>query len=131
MVARVLETAGYTATLSGVGPETLSAIRDLKPDLLLLDVNSPGSEGWDVLNQVRHAASELPVILITGWPNLGPEAVQRGIQWLMEKPLDLPELLALIQRLLLEPARSERDQGSDTKVKPVFEGGLALASVPS
>ena len=132
MVARVLETAGYTASLCGVGPETLSAIRTLSPDLLLLDVNSPDAEAWDILKQVRHAASELPVILITGWPNLGAQAVQRGVQWLMEKPLDLPQLLALIQRLLLEPARSEGERGGENKVKPAFGGGFALASgVPS
>lgn len=128
MVARVLETAGYTAILSDVGPETLSSVRNLRPDLLLLELNSPDPEGWEIVERIRQAAPELPVILITGWPNLGPEALQRGIQWLMEKPLDLTELLALIERLLLEPTRTGSQRGDDGRVEPAFAGGLTLAS---
>jgi CheY-like chemotaxis protein len=126
MVARVLETAGYVAVLAGVGSEAVTAVRDLRPDLLLLDLNAPGQEGWQVLDQIHEGYPDLPIVLITGWPNLSAQAAQRGIAHLMEKPLDLPVLLDLIQHLMTRATRQERDGESSREA--VFAPGLSLAA---
>jgi DNA-binding NtrC family response regulator len=129
MVARVLETAGYAAILLGAPPEVLSAVRDVRPDLLLMDISAPGPEGWAVLDQIRKSHPALPIVLITGWPNLSAQAAQKGIGHLMEKPLDLPVLLDLIHKLLTDSQRAARQQpAAEPSSEAVFSAGLSLRS---
>jgi two-component system, NarL family, nitrate/nitrite response regulator NarL len=47
------------------GKEALAQIDQLKPDLVLLDVNMPGGSGIDVLRRLRKAGEERPIILLT------------------------------------------------------------------
>lgn len=51
--------------MAGSGEATLQSVEELKPDLLLLDVQMPGGTGIDVLRRLRAAKSQLPVILLT------------------------------------------------------------------
>jgi CheY-like chemotaxis protein len=127
MVARVLETAGYTVVPSGSSRETVRALQELRPDLLLLDPNAPGSEAWAAMDRIRTTFSELPIILITGWPNLSPFAAQLGIHCLMEKPLDLPLLLEEIRRLVSESPQHTRQSGEAAR-EPAFGARLDLAA---
>ena len=129
MVARVLETAGYTAVLASAGSEAVTAVRDVRPDLLLLDLNAPGSQGWDVLDQIHKDYPDLPIVLITGWPNLSAQAAQRGLGHLMEKPLDLPVLLDLIHNLVTQSPRAARQpRDAEPSTETVFAPGLSLAA---
>ena len=129
MVARVLETAGYVAVLAGAGSEAVTAVRDVRPDLLLLDLNVPGPQGWEVLDQLHRDYPDLPIVLITGWPNLSAQAAQRGIGHLMEKPLDLPVLLDGIQHLVNQSPRAVRQsRDADSSAETVFAPGLSLAA---
>lgn len=129
MVARVLETAGYVTVLAGAGVEAVTAVRDLRPDLLLLDLSAPGPDGWEVLDRIHRGYPDLPIILITGWPNLSAEAAQRGIGHLMEKPLDLPVLLDLIQHLVTQPPGATRQQpDAEPSREAAFAKGLSLAA---
>ncbi len=110
MVARVLETAGYGTVLAGSGPEAVAKFRTARPDLVLLDLRLANQNGWEVFDEISRVDPLVPVIVITAWPNQYEEAVRRGIDALMEKPLDLPLLLETIQSLLAEPelARTRR-----------------------
>jgi CheY-like chemotaxis protein len=129
MVARVLETAGYVPVLAGAGSDAVIAVRDLCPDLLLLDLNAPGPQGWQVLDQIHTGYPDLPIVLITGWPNLSAQAAQRGIGHLMEKPLDLPVLLELIQHLVTDsPRRSSEKRATEPAHEPPCTSGLSLAA---
>ncbi|HWX22085.1 MAG TPA: response regulator [Candidatus Binatia bacterium] len=102
MVARVLETAGYSVTQAATGPEAVAKSRAREPDLILLDLKLPEQEGWQVFEQISRFNPLLPVVVITAWPNQYEEAIRRGIDALMEKPLDLPVLLQTIRDLLAE-----------------------------
>jgi two-component system phosphate regulon response regulator PhoB len=69
MVLQVLEEAGFDATGAGDGPAGLAAVRDVRPDLLLLDVRLPGGfSGRDVLRRLRSeaATAHLPIVVLTG-----------------------------------------------------------------
>jgi phosphoserine phosphatase RsbU/P len=103
MVARVLESAGYSTVLAGDGREAVAKSRAAQPDLILLDVKMPEQGGWEAFEQISEAADLIPVIVITAWPDQYKQAVRRGIDALMEKPLDLPLLLQTIESLLREP----------------------------
>ena len=113
MVARVLESAGYEVLHADSGHEALAKFRSGKPQLVLLDLKMPDQEGWETFEAISRLNPLVPVIVITAWPNQYDQAVQRGIDALMEKPLDLALLLTAIQNLLQEPEKQRTQRLTD------------------
>ena len=83
-------------------------IREEAPDLVVLDVNMPGMDGYEVLSTIR--AEELPtqVMLLTARQQEHDvlHGFQLGADDYLVKPFNLPELLARIKRLLRPPRRA-------------------------
>jgi DNA-binding response OmpR family regulator len=67
LVKLILGRRGYQVTGAIGGQEGLDVIRDLVPDLILLDLMMPDIEGWDVYQQIRadETTKHIPVIVIT------------------------------------------------------------------
>ncbi|MBI5440074.1 MAG: response regulator transcription factor [Deltaproteobacteria bacterium] len=76
------------------GEETLKAVADLEPDVLVLDLRMPGMGGLDVLRRLREGSSPTRVVILTG--ALEPldlvEAVRLGLEGLVLKEM-APEIL--------------------------------------
>ncbi|HWG27452.1 response regulator transcription factor [Actinospica sp.] len=64
IVRRYLEADGFAVIEQGDGPGALSAAREQRPDLVVLDVMLPGLDGVEVLRRLRET-SQIPVILLT------------------------------------------------------------------
>jgi DNA-binding NarL/FixJ family response regulator len=47
------------------GVEVLASLANAQPDFLLLDINMPGRSGFEVLKDVKHIYSQLPVIMVS------------------------------------------------------------------
>ena len=88
------------------GQAGLAAVLAAPPDLLLLDMQLPDTDGLSVLREVRRhlAASELPVIVVSA--NAMPEqlsaSMAAGAQRYLTKPVDVRELLAQLDVMLAE-----------------------------
>ncbi len=67
LVRLILNRRGFEITGANGGREGLDAIRQLKPDLVLLDLMMPDMDGWDVYQQMKAdpATTNIPVIVIT------------------------------------------------------------------
>ena len=100
MLARVLESAGYVVLHASTASQAASLLDSVQPHLLLLDMQSPQDDGWLACKAITHVAPNVPVIVITSWPNQSELALERGVDVLMEKPLDMSLLLKNIQELL-------------------------------
>jgi len=63
----VLEAAGFRVESATNGEEGITKARDLRPDLVLLDIMMPGIDGWETLTRLKRDAetSEIPVIIFT------------------------------------------------------------------
>jgi len=111
-VRRQLEEWGYTALEAESGTGALAQIRAEAPDLILLDVRLPDLSGIEVLREIKQNNLSIPVIMITGDPQLDDikAAIKLGALDFVKKPLDFDELQITIanaiDRSLL---RSERD----------------------
>jgi DNA-binding response OmpR family regulator len=103
MLSRVLKDAGYGVECASDGSEALERAKSEKVDLVLLDLNMPGKDGWDTYEQLTSEHPILPVIIITARPSQQFTALAAGTGALMEKPLDLPKLILTIRDLLDEP----------------------------
>jgi CheY-like chemotaxis protein len=102
-LGKVLEEEGYAVTLAADGCEALKRFETGPVDLLLLDIGLPIRNGWDTFERITSQAPAFPIIIITGKANQHDMAVAAGVGALMEKPLDVPQLLKTIQELLVEP----------------------------
>src|SRR5699024_90770 len=64
MLAIVLRVGGFETTVVSDGTRALPAMRELKPDLVLLDLMLPGMNGIDVCKGIR-VESNVPVVMLT------------------------------------------------------------------
>jgi len=101
----VLEEAGYAAVGSEDGLAAAELIRDLLPDLILLDLRMPRASGWDFLENVRQNPKwqQIPVVIISAHLDEGPDlAKDSGLRIVgqMEKPLAVAELLAKVEEVI-------------------------------
>ncbi len=112
MLARVLRAAGYEVLLAVSAADAVAVVQTASPDLVLLDLRASEPEAWENFARIRQLDPKVPLIATTAWSNQEEQAVQRGVDALMEKPFDLPLLLQLISRLLAESneERKERRQ---------------------
>ena len=107
MLGRVLESEQYEVALAGTGREAVAEFPADPPDLVLLDLNMPDLDGWEAIDRITRTHPYTSVIVITARPKQYEQAVALSVDALMEKPLDLPVLLAAIARLVAE-SESER-----------------------
>ena len=108
MLKRILAGEGYLVWAAADGMTALEISAATKLDLVLLDLNLPGKNGWDIFERLTTDNPMLAVIIITARSNQLFTALGAGVGALLEKPLDFPKLLQTISRLLAEPAESRR-----------------------
>ncbi|HEX2618673.1 MAG TPA: response regulator, partial [Phototrophicaceae bacterium] len=101
MLQRVFEYEGYQVHCVHDGVSALDAARHLLPDLILLDINMPGMNGFEVLKKLREdtATASIPTILITALGELSDivHGLQLGADDYVRKPFHWRELLARAQ----------------------------------
>lgn len=102
-LGRLLQRANYDVSFAAHGGQVLDLTFNEHFDLLLLDLNMPQMDGWDVLDRLASMKPGLPIIVITAQPNQREWITTAGAHALMEKPLDLPLLLQTIEDFLREP----------------------------
>ncbi len=103
-VRAVLERPGYAVYEANDGLEAVSAARELRPDLIVLDLNMPGMDGFGVLRELRRDAdfADTPVLALTASAMQGDRerAIAAGFTAYISKPIGPRELRAAVERLL-------------------------------
>jgi len=64
MLSRMLSLEGYTITTAGNGIEALEKFDEISPDLVLLDIQMPGMDGYEVCRHIRQS-SQVPIVMLT------------------------------------------------------------------
>lgn len=105
-LSKILRAESYEVVLAENGQKAIEEHGAQRMDLLLLDLNMPGINGWDTLEWLAAVNPLLPVIIITGRSYQRALAETAGADILMEKPLDVPLLLQRIRELMDEPMES-------------------------
>src|SRR5919199_5235412 len=100
-VRMYLELQGYTVFGAHSGEEALDAVREKLPDLIILDVMMPGTDGFETL-QVLRRLSDVPVIMLTarGEEDHKVRGLALGADDYVTKPFSQRELLARVQAVL-------------------------------
>ena len=94
-----LRAAGFATHVAADGAEALDAALTDEFDLLVLDVNLPTLDGFEVLEQLRGSGSRLPVIMLTARVELEDTVagLEGGADDYLGKPFRFDELLARIR----------------------------------
>lgn len=98
-IEKGLKAAGFATRVAATGPEALELATTDAFDLMVLDVNLPGFDGFQVLEQLRGTGSRLPVIMLTARVELRDKitGLEGGADDYLGKPFQFDELLARIR----------------------------------
>ena len=100
---QLLSEAGYTCVASTMNPQEVCALhRKNRYDLILLDLQMPGMDGFQVMEGLKtnDADTYLPVIVLTAQPGHKLRALQAGAKDFISKPFDLVEVKTRIHNML-------------------------------
>jgi two-component system, response regulator PdtaR len=100
-LAHLLRQAGYRVDEADDGEATILFLKQWLPDILLLDLQMPGTDGFGVLSYIQKNKQDFPVILLSGLP---PDQIQKAIKRLpspflpplLIKPVDPTQLLNIV-----------------------------------
>jgi serine phosphatase RsbU (regulator of sigma subunit) len=97
-----LEARGYHVTAASSGEEGVGKLRELRPDLVFLDVAMSGMTGIDVLDVIRSQRLDVAVILTTAYSSeqVAIAALRHGADDYLRKPFDRGEFQAALDRTL-------------------------------
>jgi CheY-like chemotaxis protein len=104
MLSRRLQRKGYEVLLAVDGQQGVDICRAELPSLLLLDMSLPVKDGWQVARELKadSKVKHVPIIALTAHAMADDRqrALQAGCDDYDTKPVDLPRLLAKIEKLL-------------------------------
>jgi len=100
-VSRALIRAGHSVTTAGDGPSGLKAVTGSRCDLVLLDVNLPGFDGFELLAKIRACRLPVRVLMLTARSEVGDRVagLKGGADDYLTKPFAMEELLARVEVL--------------------------------
>ncbi|MGZ8794027.1 MAG: response regulator [Gaiellaceae bacterium] len=96
MLRVALESAGYAVVEAAHGEAALELARRSPPQVLLTDRMMPRMDGGELIERLRadETTKAIPIVIITG-----TRGAQGGADAMLAKPVDIDELLALVDRL--------------------------------
>ncbi|MGE6475513.1 Hpt domain-containing protein [Psychrobacter sp. NPDC078631] len=106
VTSRFLERQGFNVAVAKDGIDAIEILQDMTPDMILLDIEMPRMDGFEVATQVRHNSrlKQIPIIMITSrtGEKHRERALEIGVNDYMGKPFQEKELLDKMQKLLGE-----------------------------
>ena len=107
-----LEFEEYQVTHAADGFAGLSAAREVKPDLILLDWMLPGISGPEICRRLRQTGDKVPIILLTAKDEVGDRVtgLDAGADDYVVKPFSIEELLARVRAGLRRDQEEDKDQ---------------------
>lgn len=125
---------GFVADLARNGPDGLHLARTGGYDVVVLDVNLPGMDGWSVIREFRLSGGHTPVLFLTARDKIEDrvKGLELGADDYLVKPFAFSELLARLRSLLRrgKPRDAENLRMADLELdllkRRVFRGGKRI-----
>jgi CheY-like chemotaxis protein len=114
-VAEYLQAFGFEVEVAADGEQGLALMRRHLPDVLILDLQMRGLDGWELISQIRAEPNlaDLPVIVISAcvFPEDQARATAAGCDLFLTKPCAPGEMLRAVRSLLPAGARNMARHG--------------------
>ncbi len=107
LLKKIFEGEGYDFVGATSGDAAFSLLRELQPNLIILDIMMPDLDGFQVLNLIRQK-SDVPVIMLTGRGDVATlrDSVEIGADDYVRKPFYPLELVARVRAKLRRAAQN-------------------------
>jgi two-component system, NtrC family, response regulator AtoC len=120
-LSELLGEEGFKIVEAVDGESAISMAKQYRPNLILLDINLPRTDGLSVLVEVKRTQPDVPVLVFTayGTSERAIQAMKSGAYDYLEKPFDLDEFLLTIRRALNYSDLMDEVQNLRTKLSDV------------
>ena len=120
-ITTVLEEKGYLAETAENGRAAIGKSEKAVYNLALIDIRLPDMDGVQLLTSLKETSPKMVKIIITGYPSLqnAVEALNKGADGYIVKPIKMGELLAMIKEHLLK--QQEAGKYTEQKVAEFIE----------
>ena len=118
--AEFLSGEGHEPEIASNAREALESVRAGRPDLVLMDVRMPGTNGLEALEMIREVDPDVHVVIMTayGTSQTSIEAMRLGAYDYLIKPLDLHDLKKVLDSALEAQAQSRQIEDADADEEP-------------
>jgi two-component system chemotaxis response regulator CheY len=103
IISYLFEERGYVVHRSADGASAIESVKELKPDLLLIDLMMPNINGATAVREIRaRVNSSLPIIAFTAVddPAIHQEALAAGCNLVLTKPCPTDKLMGAVKKFL-------------------------------
>ena len=132
-LSSLLVNKGYNVRKALSGHMALFAIKHLKPDLILLDINMPGMNGYEVCKHLKSdiQTSSIPIIFLSAWDDIEDKvkAFQVGGVDYITKPFQLEEVLVRVQNQLTIQNLQTQLQAQNLQLQQALKVSNSLNSI--
>lgn len=109
VVEAFLSNAGHQVFVDNVAAEGLKKAKTIKPDIILLDIMMPGTDGYNVCNDLKNdpSTASIPVVFLTGKDrndDMG-RSFKVGGDMFIKKPFSCERLLEIINIILMSTGK--------------------------
>lgn len=110
IIEAFLDNAGYKVRVENSPLNAVEVARQMKPDLILLDIMMPGTDGYTVCNTIKEdpGLANIPVIFLTGKDSKDDQgrSFQVGGDMFIKKPFSCERLLEIVNIVLLSVGKN-------------------------
>lgn len=109
IVETFLTEAGYTVTVENSPANAVDKAREFKPDIILLDIMMPGTDGYEVCKQIKEIPElgSVPIVFLTGKDRADDmgRSFKVGGDMFIKKPFSCERLLEIVNIVVMSSAR--------------------------
>jgi diguanylate cyclase (GGDEF)-like protein len=102
IVEKLFKSEGHEVFTASTGEEGVRKAIQMKPDVILLDVNLPGIDGNTALRKIKKESQEQSVVMLTAYATLDNaiQALKDGASDFVKKPFDMDHLVHIVNRCI-------------------------------
>jgi len=109
IVEAFLVNAGHEVHISNDGKKAIQKAKEVRPDIILLDIMMPGTDGYSICNEIKNdpGLANVPVVFLTGKDmneDMG-RSFKVGGDMFIKKPFSCERLLEIVNIILLSTSR--------------------------
>jgi DNA-binding response OmpR family regulator len=120
-----LSLQGYEVVCAADGPSGLQMWKEVRPDLIVLDIMLPGIDGLSILQSIRLEDERLPVLILSAKAASGDKikGLACGVDDYLAKPFNLEEFLLRVERLIKRAGWTHNANQLNTSTDTVYSFG--------
>lgn len=120
-----LSLQGYEVVSAADGPSGLQMWKEIRPDLIVLDIMLPGIDGLSVLQAIRLENERLPVLILSAKAASGDiiKGLACGVDDYLAKPFNLEEFLLRVERLIKRAGWTQSANQPNTSTDAIYSFG--------